>query len=89
MQLALEATSTEGLMQAAVKIQTIDVDREAEKVRLSTLLADITSRVENTCRNLSVQVGALEANVAAAPPWQWQLRRYLGPRLTCYSSSCP
>ena len=40
---ALEATSIDGLLQVAAKTQSIDVDCGAEKVRLRTLLADMTT----------------------------------------------
>ena len=66
MKLTLEATRTEGLLRAAAKIESIDVDREAEKVRLSTLLADISSRCEITAQTLFAKVGALEHSALAA-----------------------
>ena len=48
---ALEATSTEGFLQAAAKINTIDADREAQKVCLDILLKDIANRCEVTARS--------------------------------------
>ena len=63
MKLALEATSTEGLLQAATKIKSIDVDREAENVRLSIVLADMTTRLETIFQSVFSQVGVLEAKI--------------------------
>ena len=60
MQEALEATSTEGLPQAAAEIKTIDADREAEKVRLAILLKDIANCREGTAQTRFLRVGAHE-----------------------------
>ena len=53
-------TISDGLMQAAAKIKTIDADREAEKVRLDILLTDISNRCEVTAPILSAKIRALE-----------------------------
>ena len=64
MKSALEASSTDGLLQVAAKIQLIDVDREAEKIRLSTRIADMTSRLDSTFQRVFSQVGVLESKIA-------------------------
>ena len=67
MKFALEATSTDGLQQAAAKIKSIDVDREAEKVCLSILRADMTTRLHDMFQRVFSQVGVLEAKIADGP----------------------
>ena len=67
MKVALEATSTEGLVEASTNNQSIDVDREAEKVRMDSLIADMQARLYNTFQNVFAQVGVLESKVADGP----------------------
>ena len=64
MKVALEATSTEGLLEASRKIQTIDIDREAEKVRMDTLIADMHTRLNSTLQSVFAKVGVLESKMA-------------------------
>ena len=64
MKAALEATSTEGLMDAANKIQTIDIDRAAEKLRMDTIIADMHTRLNDVFKGVLASVGVLESKMA-------------------------
>ena len=64
MRAAFEATSTEGLLDADRKIQTIDIDRAAEKLRMDTIIADMHARLNNTFQGVFAQVGVLESKMA-------------------------
>ena len=63
----------------AAKIQLIDVDREAEKIRLSTLIADMTSRLDSAFQRVFSQVGVLESKIADGPRGGGAFDRSLAP----------
>ena len=51
-------------MDAANKIQTIDIDRAAEKLRMDTIIADMHTRLNDVFKGVLASVGVLESKMA-------------------------